>query len=64
MKIIFGFKFEAEDTLHRISEAFSNKGIDAELVQRNLKSSVKMVKKNKAIVSKPGHGSDYYGRVS
>lgn len=40
MKIIFGFKFEAEDTLHRISEAFSNKGIDAELVQRNLKSSV------------------------
>lgn len=40
MEIVFGFKFENDDTIRNIETAFKNKGIDARITQLNLKSSV------------------------
>lgn len=40
MKIVFGFKFEDENTLKKIGEIFKDNGIDAQLIQKNLKGSI------------------------
>ena len=40
MKIVLGFKFEDENTLKKIGEIFKDNGIDAQLIQKNLKGSI------------------------